>query len=193
MGANFIFLAYLRGRPATERMHHTLIFVLSRALFLGLLGGGVGWLGQSVAAGAFLYSAGLGALYIFLGLVGLGLHFGFLNIPMGDPSVWFQKKAGLSLPMGVAFGLSAPICAAPLFLALLGQSSLSGAAGGFISLALFGFALSSPLMVIAASRRASDFLTLLGRHSARMPLVASVVLIAVGLWSVVIGLRGLPA
>ncbi len=190
MGANFIFLAYLRGRPAGERVRHALTFVLSRALFLGLLGGGVAWLGQSFAEGAFLYSAGLGALYIFLGLMGLGLYFGLFSFPMGDPAAWFQKKAGLSLPMGVAFGLSAPICATPLFLALLGQAGLSGVANGFTSLVLFGLALSAPLFVIAKSRRASELLSRVGRHSARMPLVAGVLLLLVGLWSVVVGWRG---
>ncbi|MFQ5894240.1 MAG: cytochrome c biogenesis protein CcdA [Nitrospinota bacterium] len=190
MGANFVFLAYLRERPAPERLRHALTFVLSRALFLGLLGGGVAWLGQSFAAGAFLYSAGLGALYIFLGLMGLGIYFGLFIFPMGDPGAWLQKKAGLSLPMGVAFGLSAPICAAPLFLALLGQAGLAGVANGFMSLALFGLALSAPLLAIAASRRASDLLSRVGSHSARMPLFAGVFLLLVGLWSVVVGWRG---
>lgn len=193
MGANFVFLSYLRARPAAERLRHALTFILSRALFLGFLGGGVAWLGQSFAARAFLYSAGLGVFYILLGLAGLGIYYGFFRLPMGDLGAWLQKKSGLSLPMGIVFGLSAPLCAAPLFLALLGQAGLLGVVNGFISLALFGLALSAPLFVIAKLPRASDFLTRVGRHSARVPLFAGVILIMVGLWSVVIGWRGFPA
>ena len=62
MGANFVFWAYLRDRPAPERFRHALTFVLSRSLFLGLLGGGVAQAGESIAKGSYLYSAGLGAV-----------------------------------------------------------------------------------------------------------------------------------
>jgi cytochrome c-type biogenesis protein len=192
MGANFVFLAYLKNRPFAEQFGHALSFVLSRALFLGLLGAGVARLGQPFAAGAYLYSAGLGALYILLGLLALGIHFGAFTLPVGDPGSWLQKKSGLALPMGAAFGLSAPICATPLFLALLGQAGLAGVGKGFISLFLFGLALSAPFFMIAASRRASELLARLGRHSARAPLWAGVFLVLIGAWSVWIGWRGLP-
>lgn len=190
MGTNFLFLAYLRSRSAGERVGHALAFVLSRSFFLGLLGGAVAWLGGSMAAGAYLYSAGLGALFALSGLAALGVYFGWLRLPVKDVGAWLQRKAGLSLPMGVAFGLSAPICAAPLFLALLGQAGVAGAARGFLSLFLFGFALSAPLLAVAASGRASELLSRVGRHSPRMPLVAGIFLLIVGLWSLVIGWGG---
>ncbi|MBI2131778.1 MAG: hypothetical protein HYT99_02990, partial [Candidatus Tectomicrobia bacterium] len=185
-------LACLRGRPFAEQLGHALSFVLSRALFLGLLGAGVAWLGRSFAAGAYLYSAGLGALYILMGFLALGVYFGVFTLPVGDLGSWLRKKPCLALPMGIAFGLSAPICAAPLFLALLGQAGLAGAGKGFLSLFLFGMALSAPLPVIAASRRASDWLARLGRHSARAPLWAGMFLVLIGAWSIYIGWRGLP-
>ncbi|OGL65026.1 MAG: hypothetical protein A3I72_12150 [Candidatus Tectomicrobia bacterium RIFCSPLOWO2_02_FULL_70_19] len=192
MGANFVFLAYLRGRPFAEQLGHAVSFVLSRALFLGLLGAGVAWLGRSFAAGSYLYSAGLGALYVLLGFLALGVHFRAFTLPVGDLGAWLQRKSGLALPMGVAFGLSAPICAVPLFLALLGQAGMAGMFKGFLSLFLFGLALSAPLLVIAASRHASDFLARLGRHSARAPLWAGLFLVLIGAWSIWIGWRGLP-
>ncbi len=191
MGANFVFLSYIRDKPFAEQLRHAVIFVLSRALFLGLLGAGVAWLGRSFAAGAFLYSAGLGTLYIALGIAALGIHFGFFPMPMGDIGSWLQKKSGLSLPMGIAFGLSAPICAAPLFLALFGQAGFAGVSRGFISLFLFGIALSAPFIVVAMSKRAFELLSRIGRHSARVPLWAGIFLIAIGVWSVVIGWRGI--
>ena len=58
--------------------------------------------------------------------------------------------------------------------------SMAGVAGmgkGFLSLSLFGLALSAPFLVLAASKRASDLLSRVGRHAPRMTLVAGVVLI----------------
>ncbi len=192
MGASFVFLAYLRDRPAAERVRHALTFVLIRSLFLGLLGGGVAWAGESIAKGSYLYSAVLGGFYILLGLAALGVHFGLLRFPAGDLRGWIEKKSGLALPMGILFGLSAPICAAPLFLALLGQAGVAGMGKGFLSLGLFGLALSAPFLLLAFSKRASDLLSRVGRHAPRMTLLAGVVLILLGLWSVVIGWKGLP-
>ena len=92
MGASFVFLAYLRDRPAAARVRHALTFVLIRSLFLGILGGVVAWAGESIAKGSYLYSAGLGGLYILLGLVALGVHFGLLRLPAGDLRGWIEKN-----------------------------------------------------------------------------------------------------
>lgn len=52
--------------------------------------------------------------------------------------------------LGLLFGLNVPACAAPLLLALLaGTAAAPGVTllGGFVSLAVFGLALSLPLVV----------------------------------------------
>ena len=98
-----------------------------------------------------------------------------------------------SAALGVLFGLNIPACAAPLLLALLGASAASGARGGsvaegFVALALFGFALSLPLVVavlFAPARRALDWLAALSR---RLPVWTGVLLIALGAWSIWLGL-----
>ena len=95
--------------------------------------------------------------------------------------------------LGVLLGLNIPACAAPLLFALLGAAAAAGAAGGsalggFGSLALFGLALSLPLVVavlFAPARRVIDWL---GGLSRRMPAITGLILIAVGLWSVWFGL-----
>src|SRR3546814_16087483 len=69
-----------------------------------------------------------------------------------------------SVGLGLLFGFNVPACAAPLIFALLGTAAASGVAGatpaaGFISLALFGLALSLQLVVsvlFAPARRALD-------------------------------------
>ncbi len=193
VGANFVFLSYLRQRPASERVRHTLTFVLSRSLFLGFLGGSVAWAGKSILGGSFLYSAGLGGLYFLLGLLTLAIYFGLFSLPSLDLGGWLKRKSGLALPMGVVFGMSAPTCAGPLLLALLGKAGITGVANGFISLALFGLALSAPLLVIATSRRASDLLSRVGKHSSRVLLFAGVILVFVGVLTIGIAWRGLSA
>jgi len=94
---------------------------------------------------------------------------------------------------GLVFGLNIPACAAPLIFALLGAAAAGGASGatlasGFISLAVFGLALSAPLVaavLFEPARRALDWLAGL---SGRIPFWAGVVLVALGLWSIWFGL-----
>jgi cytochrome c-type biogenesis protein len=89
--------------------------------------------------------------------------------------------------------LNIPACAAPLILALLGAAAAGGAAGatlasGFVSLAVFGLALSLPLVaavLFEPARRALDWLAGL---SGRIPVWTGAVLIALGIWSIWFGL-----
>lgn len=98
-----------------------------------------------------------------------------------------------SVGLGVLFGLNVPACAAPLIFALLGAAAVGGVAGetvaaGFISLGLFGLALSLPLVVsvlFEPARRALDWLAGL---SNRIPFWIGLILVALGLWSIGFGL-----
>src|SRR3546814_1366678 len=53
-----------------------------------------------------------------------------------------------SAGLGLLFGLNIPACAAPLLLALLAGAATTGATllSGFVALAVFGLALSLPLV-----------------------------------------------
>ena len=94
-----------------------------------------------------------------------------------------------SASLGVLFGLNVPACAAPLLAALLAAQAAGGAAGGtlaagFASLALFGFALSLPLVLAVLfepARRAIDWLAGLSR---RLPFWIGVLFVALGVWTV---------
>ena len=79
--------------------------------------------------------------------------------------------------------LAAVLGAASLIFALLG-SAAAASTTGFVSLGLFGFALSLPLVVVvffAPARAALDALHALSR---RAPLWTGVVLVSLGAWSV---------
>lgn len=91
------------------------------------------------------------------------------------------------------FGLNIPACAAPLIFSLLGLAAAGGIAGGtlaagFVSLGLFGLAVSLPLVLAVLFDPARHLLDRLAGLSTRLPLWTGVLLIVLGLWSVGFGL-----
>lgn len=177
IGANIIFLGYLESRGSSKTLE-TVKFMIARALFLGLIGLAVGIVGQSLRSGAYSYSLVLGILYVVLGLVGMFWRYRGRALGSLDLGRYLPKDG--AVPLGVIFGLSAPACSLPLFLALIGLGAVKGASIGFLTLFLFGLALSAPLLWIARSQRADEALRQLGRLGARIPYLPESVLIIVG-------------
>ncbi len=177
IGANIIFLGYLESR-GTSRTWEAVKFTLTRALFLGLIGLAVGVVGQSLRMGAYSYSLFLGILYLALGFVGIFWRYRGSGLGSLDLGRYLPKEG--AVPLGVIFGLSAPACSLPLFLALIGLGSVKGDSIGFLTLFLFGLALSAPLLWIAQSGKADEVLRRLGRLASRVPYLAEFVLILVG-------------
>lgn len=94
--------------------------------------------------------------------------------------------------LGVLFGLNIPACAAPLIFAMLAAAAAGGASGatlltGFVSLALFGLALSLPLMLAVLFERARRAIDWLGALSRRLPVWTRLLLVALGRWSIWFG------
>jgi cytochrome c-type biogenesis protein len=192
IGSSLIFVKHMEGRNAGSKLAEVSLFAVTRALFIGALGElavalGATFLGLQKAAWI-----ALGALYVGIGVLYLAGRAGALMLALG-PSL--SRLSGLrgSAGLGVLFGLNIPACAAPLLLALFGAAAAGGAtdatfAMGVVSLALFGLALSLPLIVavlFAPARRALDWIAGLSR---RVPLWTGLLLIALGLWSVWFGL-----
>ena len=188
IGSTLVVLKQIEGQPVRARIVQTAMFAATRAVFIGLLGMlaavlGTAFLGLQKAAWLIL-----GVVYIALGVLYLAGKAGALMRSFG-PSLARLRMVRGSVALGVLFGLNIPACAAPLLLALLGSAAAGGASGatlasGFVALALFGFALSLPLVVavfLASARKALDGLAALSR---RMPLWTGLVLIALGAWSV---------
>ena len=132
----------------------------------------------------------LGSVYLMLG----GLYlFGKAAVLMRSVGPSLARLSGVrgSVGLGLLFGLNIPACAAPLIFALLGTTALSGGgmvARGFFSLALFGLALSLPLLLAlwwGPARRALDRLA---GVSMRLPHWTGLVFIGLGLWSIYFGL-----
>jgi cytochrome c-type biogenesis protein len=186
IGANIIFLGYLQARKA-GKIFEAVKFTITRALFLGIIGLLVGVVGQPMRAGTYSYSLLLGVAYVVLGLLGLWWSYRGTGLASLDLGRYLPTKG--ALPLGVMFGLTAPACSLPLFLALLGLGAIEGAWVGFISLFFFGIALSAPLVLIACSEKAEEILRKLGRRADKVPYLTGAVLIAVGVITILIAWR----
>lgn len=183
IGANIIFLGYLKTRESAKVLE-AVKFTITRAFFLGSVGLAVGILGQSLRIGAYSYSLILGVLYVALGLLGFVFGYWGKGLASVDLGRYFPKES--AVPLGVIFGLSAPACSLPLFLALIGLGAIKGAWIGFLTLFLFGLALSAPLVWIAGSQKADETLRWLGRVAFRFPYLAEFVLTFVGAVTILI-------
>lgn len=177
--------------PGLARLSQAAVFALTRGVFIGLLGATAAWLGTAFLGFQRAAWLLLGVLYITIGVFYALGKAGFLMRTLGPRVSRFSGARG-SAALGILFGLNIPACAAPMLFALFGAAAAGGAAGasiatGFVQLALFGLALSLPLILAVAfapARRVLDRLTGLSR---RIPVWAGLVLIALGVWSIAFG------
>lgn len=196
IGSTLVFIKVMEGKTATVKLWQVGVFTATRALFIGALGAVAVVVGSAFIGFQKAMWTGLGALYVALGLLFVAGRAGYLMTTLGPSLARIGEVRG-SAALGLLFGLNIPACAAPLLFALLGAAAASGVSGatvanGFISLALFGFALSLPLaaaVLIPAARRVLDWLAGLSR---RIPFWTGIVLIGLGLWSVWFGLFVTP-
>lgn len=188
IGSSLMFIKYLERKDAAARLTQVGIFTATRAAFVGLLGMLAVVLGAAFLGfqkGAWIL---LGALYVAIGALYVLGKTRILMVSLG-PSLARLSGRRASAGLGLLFGLNIPACAAPLIFGLLGAAAATGVAGGtlaagFVSLALFGLALSLPLVaavLFEPARRALDWLAGL---SERLPFWTGVILIALGLWSI---------
>jgi cytochrome c-type biogenesis protein len=193
MGSNLLFVQYLEGTDARAKLAQTAVYTLTRALFTGVLGAGAGFLGVIFLDAQKAAWLALGAAYVALGALYL---LGKADVLMAR-LVPATRRASLkgSIGLGLLFGLNIPACAAPLLFAVLGAAAAGGhgsAAHGFLSLALFGLALSLPLLAAVAlspARRALDWLS---GQARRLPVITGLVFLGLGLWSMYFGLFVTP-
>jgi len=193
IGSSLLFLKYVEGRETVERVAQTVLFTLTRATFMGALGAMAALIGATVLG---IQKAGwlfLGAVYVVLGVMYVTGKAGSLARRVGPRLDRLSGTRG-AVGLAVLFGLNVPACAAPLLFAVLGSATVSGAGGvsqvgrGFLSLAVFGVALSMPLVVVVAWSRARRPLDRLSSLSARVPTWIGLLLVVFGLWSLYFGL-----
>jgi len=192
IGSSLLFVKYLEDKGAAEKVRHTALFAATRAAFIGALGA------IAVAVGAafvpFQKSAWvvLGVAYALIGVLLLTGRARAVMVTIG-PGVAKLAGARGSAAMGVLFGLNIPACAAPLLAALLGAAAATGTSGatlgaGFVSLGVFGAALSAPLVAAVFFERARRAIDALANWAGRFPKWSGVLLILLGAWSIRFGL-----
>jgi cytochrome c-type biogenesis protein len=198
IGTSLVFLKQLDGLGRREAALQTALFVATRALVIGLLGAVAALAGTAFAGFQRFAWLALGALLAALGLTYLTGRAGALMVHLGPRldrlAEWRSRGVGL----GLLFGLNIPACAAPLLFGTLGAAAVAardplwGIVQGFLTLALFGVALSLPLVVLVAWPAARRLLDRALAWSARVPRIIGGVLIALGLWSIYFGLVVTP-
>lgn len=190
IGATLLFIKLLEGKPARVKLAQALGFMLTRGLFIGLLGASAAWIGGSFfalqRAGWFVF----GAVYIAIGFMYLTGHVRWLMHSVG-PRLSRLGDVRSSVALGLLFGLNIPACAAPLLIVLLAATASGatpgGVIGGFISLSLYGIALSIPLLVavlVPPARRGVDWLASL---SGRIPRWTGALMLMLGVWTIWFG------
>ncbi len=187
MGANLLFVKHLEGRSAAEKTLATGVFTVTRGVVIGLFGVLAAVLGAAFTELHQGFWIVLGAAYLILGVVYLAGKSGFLMRRLGPSLRRLSPRTG-SAGLGLLFGFNIPACAAPLLFALFGAAA--GAATvvrGFATLALFGLALSLPLVVAVAVPAFGRRLDRLAGLSRRMPFWTGAVFVALGLWSIWFG------
>ncbi len=176
IGANMIFLGHLREKDRGARLRETVKFALGRSVVLGLFGLGIAFLGGFVFAAQKGLWLLLGLLYLALGAaVILNARFRWGLFGRISPARLLPEREDRSLGLGLLLGLNLPACAYPLMLALLGPGAASGAFSGFVTLFVFGLALSLPLIPLAFSEQTAKLFGSLSRLSGATPYVIGAV------------------
>jgi len=192
IGSTLVFIKALEGRPDATKVGQVAVFTLARAVFIGLLG----VLAVVVGAAFLTFQKAawlvLGGLYAAIGVIYVIGRAGMLMTTLG-PSL--SRLSGIrgSAALGILFGLNIPACAAPLLFALLGTAAAGGAGGagpgqGFLSLGLFGIALSLPLALAVPFPSVRRLLDRFAGLSRRLPVWTGLLMIVLGAWSVWFGL-----
>lgn len=192
IGSTLVMVKHMEDHSGREKIAQMLVFATTRGLFIGLLGlmaAGVGSAFLGWQKGAWLL---LGVFYVVLGAMYLGGRAGLLMHVIGPRLRCVRGRRGAAA-LGLLFGLNIPACAAPLILAMLGLAAASGTGAaelgaGFVSLGLFGLALSLPLVLAVVFAPVRVLLDRLAALSRRIPRWTGALFILLGLWSIWFGL-----
>ncbi len=193
IGGHMLFLHTQEARPRPARLGAVMVFVAVRALAMGLFGAVLGWVGALLIGVQTWFWLLFGALYLGLGLAFLSGRARAVKHRLRlAPEAW--RRAQNPALLGLAFGLNIPACAAPILFGLLGLSAgVGSSSAGFAMMALFGFALSFPLVPVALFAGPGARLSRLASWLGARRWVLGGVFVLLGLWSIWFGLYVDPA
>ncbi len=184
MGINMMFLSSIKETSSANRFKEIAIFMLVRALVLAVLGTSVSFLGGrlfSFQSGFFLI---LAIFYICIGLLMIFSRSLLGRLRSIRVAHWLglDLREGAVKRLGLIAGFTIPACAIPLITVLLGQSLFIGnIVSGFLSLFVFGLALTVPLAVFSFFERGIAWLEWIAQRSGKLRVVGGVVLVLIGI------------
>lgn len=188
VGSSLLFVKYLEGKDASAKLVQTTAFALTRALFIGAMGAAAAFVGAAFLSAQRGFWVLLGTLYVVLGALYLARRQAVLMRMLG-PKLGGVRDTHGAAALGILFGLNIPACAAPLLAALMAASvGAASVARGFVVMAIFGLALSLPLVLVVFWGRARSWLDRVAARSERVPVWTGLVFIALGAWSIYFGL-----
>ena len=191
IGSSLLFIKSVEGKSAADKIAQIGIFMLIRALLMGALGLAAIGIGASFLGFQKSLWIAFGVIYTVVGIAYLAGKSHSFKVSLGPALSRFSTIKG-SAALGTLFAFNIPACAGPLIAVLLGLSAARGAGGaqliqGFISMALFGLALSLPIAAALFFSRARTALDRLANLSRRMPRWTGAALVLLGLWSIWFG------
>jgi cytochrome c-type biogenesis protein len=191
IGSSLMFLKSVEGKSAGHRIAQVGIFTLIRALLMGALGVAAVGIGARFLGFQKVAWIIFGTIYTIVGIAYLAGKSQSFKVSLGPALSRFSTVKG-SAALGVIFAFNIPACAGPLIAVLLGLSAARGSGGaplieGFVSMALFGLALSLPIAAAIFFARARTAFDQAATFSTRMPRWTGAGLVILGLWSIWFG------
>lgn len=191
IGSTLLFIKTTENKPPATQLVQVLAFSLARALFVGVLGAAAAFVGVLFLAAQKAVWIAVGLLYLAIGALYVSGRIGVLMRSIGPRLESFGSPRG-SIALGAILGFNIPACAGPILIALLAASAAGAANGGtlargFASLALFGFALSLPLVLAVLVPRARKALDWVAALSRRIPTWTGLLFMGLGVWSIWFG------
>lgn len=188
VGSSLLFVKYLEGKEAAAKLLETTVFAATRAVFIGSLGALAAFIGSAFLDLQRWFWVLLGTAYILLGAVYLARKHWKLMRVLG-PKLNRVRTARGAATLGAIFGLNIPACAAPLLAAVFAASfGTASVAQGFWMMAVFGLALSLPLVAAVFWPRARGWLDRIAALTQRVPFWTGVVFVLLGTWTVYLGI-----
>lgn len=166
LGINTILVGALSGKAWATRISQWLLFAVTRAAMLTMLGFLIGLVGQRFGEIAAFYQQMVNVSLMILGVLLIISRFRRLPLPSINlvPASWLEHSQSI-VGMGFLFGLDISACISPLLAGVLVQTILVGDwRAGAIALFLFGMALSLPALVVTIVDGADRWLQQVSRR-----------------------------
>jgi len=184
MGINMMFLSAVHRAEPGRRIREIAVFMAVRALILAIFGLSVAFVGSKIFSFQKGFFTLLAVLYVAVGLLmifpGSLLH-KLRNVRIAR-LLGLDFGQGSLKRLGLIAGLTIPACAIPLLTVLLGQTLLTGKLlMGFVSLFIFGLALTVPLAIFSFFRTGTRWLAWIAERAGKLKVLGGIILVVIGI------------